>query len=180
MKKKLFLGLCLFVTAASAIAQSPCGDFHKRKCPRSEDDKFVYDAQSKSGLFGSGQTSDLRMIIYKGLDYRISICADDLFGKDVKFKIKDAKTGEVMYDNTTDKMVQEVEFSSENTRSILIQVTVPEVSMAGKDNKGKKPKDAKGDKDKKPAPSSEKLAAADGACVGMLVEHKMSDKTGFQ
>ena len=93
--KKLFFIACLFSLGTTVFAQTPCGDFHKRRCPRSEDDKFVYDAQSKSGLFGSGQTSDLRMIIYKGLDYRISICADDLFGKNVKFKIKDAKTGEV-------------------------------------------------------------------------------------
>lgn len=179
MKKQSLLLFSAFAFAFSAFAQSPCGDFHKKRCQRSDDDKFVYDAQSKSGLFGSGQSSDLRMVIYKGMDYRISICADALFGKDIKFKIKDAKTGEVMYDNTTDKMVQEVEFSSETTRTILIQVTVPEVSAGGGKDKGKKPaKDAKGDKGKKE--SSEKLAAADGACVGMLVEHKVTDKTGFQ
>jgi len=158
-------------------AQSPCGDFHKRRCQRSDDDKFVYDSQSKSGLFGSGQSSDLRMVIYKGMDYRISICADDLFGKDIKFKIKDAKTGEIIYDSSTEKNVQEVEFSSENTRTILVQVTVPDVSISKKDNKAPK----KG-KDGKPAETKEKgkLDAAEGACVGMLVEHKVSDKTGFQ
>ncbi len=154
---------CLLVSnASSLLAQSSvCGQFHRSKClmEGSKDDEreFKYNAQSKSGLFAMGSTSKLRCVVYKGMDYRLTVCAEsDILGDNIQFKIFDAKTNEELFDNTKEENVKQFEFSSSSTRQLIIEVTVPSGETKG----------AKG----KPS---------DAACVGLLIEHKVADRTGF-
>lgn len=155
-------GLCLMLASGNLLAQaSVCGQFHRSKCVMegSKDDQreFKYNAQSKSGLFAQGSTSKLRCVVYKGMDYRLTVCAEtDVLGDNIQFKIFDAKTNEELFDNTKEENVKQFEFSSSTTRQLIIEVTVP--SGETKSAKGK---------------------PADAACVGLLIEHKVSDRTGF-
>jgi hypothetical protein len=143
-----------------AISQSSiCANFHKEHCDAgaSKDDKreFLYNSQSRSGLFSQGSISKLRCVIYKGMDYRLSICCETA-GTQVNFKILDAKTKEELFDNAKNENAQQFEFQSNSTRNLLIEVSVP----AG---------DA----------TQEKGKPMDGACVGLLIEHKISERSGF-
>src|SRR5262245_14156839 len=81
-------------------AESPCNNFHRKACLRSPDDGFAYNGQSKSGLFAKGQQSTVKAVFFKGMDYHISVCTEEK--AQTNFVIKDAKTGEVLYDNSTD------------------------------------------------------------------------------
>ena len=117
---------------------------------------WSYNAQSKSGLFNQGMTSKIRCVIYKGMDYRINVCCETSFGEKLNYKIFDARTNEVLYDNATAEDEPSFEFQSTATRQLIIEVTVP---------KGSAEKD-----DHKPS---------DAACVGLLIEHKVTDKQGF-
>ncbi|HNO71946.1 MAG TPA: hypothetical protein PKO16_09255 [Bacteroidia bacterium] len=133
-----------------------CNQFHQKECLRSPDDGFEYNGQSRSGLFAKGQQSSVRAVFYKGMDYHISVCTEDK--GQASFVIKDARTDEVLYDNSTDGNVQEIQITNENTRNILIQVTIP------------------GD----PASDDQsKTKSQPGMCAGLLIEHRRSDKTGF-
>lgn len=136
-------------------AGNPCGDFHRKACLRSPDDGFTYNGQSKSGLFAKGQQSTIKVVFYRGMDYHISVCGDD--DAQANFIIKDAKTGEVLYDNTTDNNTQEIQISNQNTRNVNIQVSLPG-----------------GGNDKK-----DMVKGQEGICAGLLIEHRRSDKTGF-
>ena len=138
-------------------ASNPCTDFHKKSCLRSPDEGFAYNGQSRSGLFAKGQQSTIKAVFYKGMDYHISVCCEDQSA--ANFTIKDAKTGEVLYDNSTDNNTQEIQITNENTRSVNIQVTLPGST------------DAKGKKDM--------VKGQEGMCAGLLIEHRRSDKTGF-
>ena len=74
MKKILSIFLVTFIVASGFAQTSVCGQYHKKYC-KFEDDKgnaWMYNAQSKSGLFNQGMVSKLRCVIYKGMDYRIS------------------------------------------------------------------------------------------------------------
>lgn len=80
----LSLGLlCHF----SSYAQSECASFHRKNCGDKEGTPMRYDSQSKSAIMAKGQTSEFHMVAYNGLDYRISVCADELIGTEVQFKI---------------------------------------------------------------------------------------------
>lgn len=138
-------------------ASNPCTDFHRKACLRSPDEGFAYNGQSRSGLFSKGQQSSVKAVFYKGMDYHISVCTED--ETQANFVIKDAKTGEVLYDNSTDNNTQEIQISNTNTRSINIQVVLP----GGEGEKGKK----------------DMVKGQEGMCAGILIEHRRSDKTGF-
>lgn len=135
---------------------NPCSDFHKKSCRHSQDAGFTYNGQSKCGLFSKGQQATVKVVFFKGMDYHISVCAEDKV--QANFTIKDAKTGEILYDNSTDNNTQEIQLSNVNTRSVNIMVTLPG--------------DAGGEK-------KDMVKGTDGICAGLLIEHRRSDKTGF-
>ena len=160
MKMKYFLSIVIATAfSTSLFSQSGvCGQFHKKYCVFESDKsgKWQYNAQSKSGLFNQGMVSKLRCVIYKGMDYRISVCCETILGEKVNYKIYDARTNELLFDNKTDNDTQQFEFQSVSTRQLIIEVVVP-----------------------KGATEKDKHKAADAACVGLLIEHKITDKQGF-
>ncbi|MES2132664.1 MAG: hypothetical protein V4506_09955 [Bacteroidota bacterium] len=158
--KKIFITLFLLSAVYSFSQTGVCGSFHRKYCgvdsKKGDSGGWNYNAQSKSGLFNQGMTSKIRCVIYKGMDYRINVCCETTFGDKLNYKIFDAKTNEILYDNATAKNEPLFEFQSTATRQLIIEVTVP---------KGSTEKDAH-----KPS---------DAACVGLLIEHKTTDKQGF-
>jgi hypothetical protein len=135
-----------------------CGNFHKKYCvlEKSKGEKWQYNAQSKSGLFNQGMVSKLRCVIYKGMDYRISVCCETVLGDKVNYKIFDSRTNEMLFDNAAAENTQIFEFQSVSTRQLIIEVVVPQG-----------------------ATEKDKHKASDAACVGLLIEHKITDKQGF-
>lgn len=139
---------------------SICGQFHKKYCKleKEKGEKWEYNSQSRSGLFSQGMSSKIKCVIYKGMDYRLTLCAETALGDNLNFKIYDAKTNELLFDNASAENTQVFEFQSTSTRSIIIEVFVPE-GDAESSNTGLKSKEA--------------------ACVGLLIEHKKTDIQGF-
>jgi hypothetical protein len=146
------------VTLTGAAQSSVCGNFHKKYCKFQETKgaKWEYNAQSKSGLFNQGMVSKIRCVIYKGMDYRISVCCETLIGDKVNYKIFDSKTNELLFDNKTAEDTQIFEFQSVSTRQLVIEVMVPQG-----------------------ATEKDKHKSTDAACVGLLIEHKVTDRQGF-
>ena len=135
-----------------------CSNFHKKYCQLegSRAGNWQYNSQSKSGLFNQGMVSKLRCVIYKGMDYRISVCCETVLGDKVNYKIYDSRTNELLFDNSTAEDTQVFEFQSVSTRQLVIEVVVP-----------------------KGATEKDKHKATDAACVGLLIEHKITDRQGF-
>ncbi len=152
-----FILVTFFATAAFSQA-GVCGQFHKKYCvlERVKGEKWQYNAQSKSGLFNQGMVSKLRCVIYKGMDYRVSVCCETVLGDKVSYKIFDSRTNELLFDNSAAEDTQVFEFQSVSTRQLVIEVVVP----TG-------------------ATEKDKHKAQDAACVGLLIEHKVTDKQGF-
>ena len=89
---------------------------------------YKYNSESRSALFLKGQTSRFPLSIYNGRDYRISICWDFNLGNRLEFKIIDADTDNVLYDNSTDEFASEFEFTVAQSRDVYIQIKVPGTS----------------------------------------------------
>lgn len=71
-----------------AAAQYDCNDYHKFNCQRTGDKRWSINGQSKSASVQVGRETDLNIIIYRGQDYRISICPDTkVLGEEVAFRL---------------------------------------------------------------------------------------------
>jgi hypothetical protein len=160
MKKVFSLFALILLSYLNTNAQTGvCGQFHKKYCVLEDGkrgEKWQYNAQSKSGLFSQGMISKLRCVIYKGMDYKISVCCETVLGDKVNYKIYDARTNELLFDNSSAEDTQIFEFQSISTRQLIIEVVVPQGATEQQAHK-----------------------AQDAACVGLLIEHKVTDKQGF-
>lgn len=158
--KKIFLSLFILSSVMLFSQASVCGQFHRKYCvvetKRGGKSEWLYNAQSKSGLFNQGSTSKIRCVIYKGMDYRINVCCETDMGGKLNYKIFDAKTSELLYDNATAQNEPLFEFQSTASRQLIIEVTVPNG-----------------------ATSADKHKPMEAACVGLLIEHKVTDRQGF-
>lgn len=157
--KNLTIILFLAIASISFSQTSVCGQFHRKFCALGEDEKgatWTYNSQSKSGLFNQGMTSKIRCVIYKGMDYRMSVCCETTISDVLYYKIFDARTSELLFDNESAENTPVFEFQSTSTRQLIIEVTVP-----------------KGNTD------ADKHKPVNAACVGLLIENKVSAKQGF-
>ena len=159
--KKIFLSLFITLNSMLLLSQaSVCGQFHRKYClvetKQKDNGGWLYNAQSKSGLFNQGSSSKIRCVVYKGMDYRINVCCETALGDKLNYKIFDAKTNELLYDNATAQNAPLFEFQSTATRQLIIEVNVPNG-----------------------ATDADKHKPMDAACVGLLIEHKVTERQGF-
>lgn len=165
MKYFLTFIITIVIYTSTYSQTSICGQqFHKKNCSAFDEAKdkskktqvWDYNAQSKSGLFVQGKPSKLKCVMYKGMDYRISICCE-VKSEKIIYKISNARTNELLFDNSKEdpNVDKHFLFSPPSTTSLLIEVIVPKAAEA-KENE----------------PNQE-------TCVGLLIEHKVADKKGF-
>jgi len=175
---KIVLIVALIVPAMS-FGQY-CNHYHDKYCAPSENEMFKLNGQSKSALFGKGQTSELSILVYKKLDYRVSLCVEEGLGSRVGFKIYEVKKvrvektieentvvviekqKELLYDNSKDGYATEIQFTVEKSRRLVVEISIP---SGGGDSSSKK--------------KSKLLKSSEMGCVGILVEHMTTPKTGF-
>lgn len=155
----LLLGLSLNV-----LAQNNCLNFHKQRCQALASSGYVMSNDSRSAMMRKGQTSEFRITIYQGKDYRISVCTDEsALGNTIHMRLVDYDTNEVLYDNKDKNYVKDYEFTVILTRTIKIVIDIPE------------------------DPTQKDLGANTGlisksinqGCVGVLIEEMSTPKTGF-
>ena len=223
INKIVVIALILMVPAIS-FGQY-CNYFHEEYCSKSENRNFKINGQSKSAIFSKGQTSELSILVYKKMDYRVSLCMDENLGSQLGFKIYEMKkvkvekvvehkemeeemgpcgecsgTGELdgedcwdcsgagekstgnekevitketqvvvekqkqmLYDNSEDGYANEIEFSVEKSRRLVIEISIASDGGGGATTKKR----------------SKLMKSSDMGCVGILVEHMMTPRSGF-
>ncbi len=139
-----------------------CIDYHKRNCESSDNNVFKYHTSSRSALFVKGESSEFGLDVFRGKDYRISLCYDEPLGETLILKIKDEE-GKTLYDNRKDGNALDIEFSALDTRRLKIYV-----ELADDDE----------DEDEGDAQELERKPVLTG-CVGVLIEHMNRPKRGF-
>ncbi len=160
---KILLIIACVIGSINVSAQNTCIDFHKKNCNRQNvSSAYRISETSRSAMFLKGQTSEFRLTIYQGKDYRITICNDEVLGENIGMAIIDRETGEPLYNNKDFNYVRDFEFTVLMTREIKIIVSVPDDSGSMKpkgDFRAKQP-DAVG-------------------CLGVLIEEMITPKKGF-
>lgn len=161
---KILLVAVAVMGVTNVFAQNACIDFHKKKCKRQDiSSSYVMSPESRSAMFLKGQTSEFRLTIYQGKDYRITICNDEVLGDNIGMAIIDRETGEPLYNNKDFNYVRDFEFTVLMTREIKIIISVPDDSGGAVKPKGDfRAKDSAG-----------------VGCLGVLIEEMITPKKGF-
>ncbi|MAY84854.1 MAG: hypothetical protein CMP59_12045 [Flavobacteriales bacterium] len=68
-----------------------------------------YDSQSRSALLGKGQKSEFHLVAYNGMDYRITVCAEENLGEEIHFKIYEKQRVLIKPEKAEDLAVYEEE-----------------------------------------------------------------------
>jgi len=203
--RKLFvaIGAMLILSSVSSFGQNDCFQF-VRVCDNAKKEGYFYNGQSKSGAFVTGDTTEVTMIAYKGMDYRISACADEeampgpvqirvvermkrARWKDVTISEKVEKTdaeGNVVYDELENPVMQTV------TRTEKKRVYEMKETVRYDSKKDGGDFSFMSDRTRKlhievivpGAGGGDGLASEEGvmvACVGLLVEHRKGIRMGF-
>jgi len=186
----LILGL---FSAERIVGQSVCTDYHKFNCQRASDKRWSLNGQSKSASVQVGRETELNIIIYRGQDYRISICQDTkILGEDVAFRlvekvrvlrdggsapqpITDAdgkQTGTTQQVQDDDRMFEEIEkVLWDNTEHDMAQ----EVEFSCASTKRIAVRVMAPGATGKPR----RGGALDIGCLGILIEHMVTPELGF-
>ena len=157
---KRFLVIILVLSAGISTVQAQCPEAQSFiKIPK---DKTGYglSSQTKTGNLKSGESYETSFIAQSGIDYRISIKAQnesvavsyEIYELVVVKKVNNGKTSyqkekQVLFSSNDPE--KEIEFSSEGTHKLFVSLTV-----AGGENKTVE-------------------------CIGVLIEQKRSAKIGF-
>jgi hypothetical protein len=159
----------LFTIVLSAFSgnlkSQNCYSYIRENCQSYAELGFQYNSQSKSAVFAKGQTSKLKLVTYRGLDYRIVVCADPIFGDNIEIRLVDVKSGDVLFTNATNGYDKTIEFSNETSKMMFLEVILPggggeETASTSKGGQDFTEKSNKG-------------------CLGVLIEQKKTQKTGF-
>lgn len=123
MKKFLILAITSTIIFTSLNGQN-CRKFHLYgSCMQEPGKQYTMDRQSRSNVIGFGDKLIYNMIFYGERKYKIYFCTSDEFTP-VHYKIKDAFTGGLIYDNKLEKYAETVTFYNDYTRKILIEFEV--------------------------------------------------------
>lgn len=90
-KINIFLVVLSLLVLPNLSKAQYCNYFHTEYCSPSENEMYKPNGQSKSALFSKGQNSELSVVVYKGQDYRISLCMDENLGSQLTFKVYETK-----------------------------------------------------------------------------------------
>lgn len=121
---KSIVVVLFFLVMSDLLAQN-CSDFHLRT--RSDCAEFSYGewniyGQSKSALVELNSKVSLQVIFYGGKDYAISFCSDRKLYP-IHYRLIEAETKKVIFDNEEDNYVTGVKFGVSDTKAIIIEVT---------------------------------------------------------
>ena len=157
-------------------AYAQCGRTHYSCLDQfSKEEKGAFwnlNNQSRSAAFEKGKVYEMSFIAYEGFEYRVSTCTDVESANGVKFelakdvivRVKDGdgnteikRQREVIFDNEDDGMTPFVLFTTDKTTKFFLSVNVPATGSS----------------------EDRKLTNTDNVCVGVLIEHRRTEKLGF-
>ena len=113
----------LLILVSSSFAQD-CIRYHELgDCNMDRQRGFKIYSQSKSVVLSPKDTIDLNIVFYGQKDYIFSFCTHARLYP-VHFQLIDPVTGDVLYDNESDRFIESLGIGFDATKSLTIRVNV--------------------------------------------------------
>lgn len=130
--KQMFLLIILILSSTLIIGQN-CGKFHKNPdCRVKNSNGFKPFGQSRSTVVDAGKTYKYQVILFGGYDYKIGLCTEKDYTP-IHIKILNVEDSTVIYDNSEDEYTETVGLANENTKNVLLEITVMASEMEFRD-----------------------------------------------
>jgi len=169
-------------------------------CDTKRKEGFTKNMQSLSGAFEQGDTSVVQIIVYKNMEYRVSVCSpsNPEFEGKIQFKISEDinrgfwKVNTIEVDSTyEDENFEEVTVKVPRTQRKRVYETIEELRYDNADDEMSQDFVFRSDKTRKlkvkvyiPSSESEEmssgLSGSSYSCIGILIEHQPGVVTGFR
>lgn len=163
MKSKAFIFFLLLTFVAMGNLLSQC-DFLVGAAKKIDFEDYKFNGQENVGYAKIGEPVKLRTVFVGKNDYKLVLVGDSL-NYDFRMKIME-KNGNVLWDNIDYSMAKEVDFTIENTKSLVIEVT-PISKDQGKAGTYSE------------SASSKDFKLAEGTCIGIFIGSRPSYIAGF-
>lgn len=122
----LYLSIALLLIG-TATASAQCGSVIKAGIKKLN--PYTYNNQINSAKLEAGKPAEFHLSFYKGVNYKLLICADAGMGK-VNFRVLDENKNEV-YNSSNDNNADSWAFFSNSTQELVIEITPVEKSSSG-------------------------------------------------
>ena len=125
----LFISLLAFMLTLPVAVNAQCKQFAKNTC-KAGLEPYQHDGNYHAALLIEGEEAELYKTFYSGREYRIGVCgASNL--EAVEFKVLDARTDKVLFDNSLHEYSWKWDFNLESSQQlkILVKVPVPEANI---------------------------------------------------
>ncbi|NOQ71032.1 MAG: hypothetical protein GQ574_03460 [Crocinitomix sp.] len=174
--KKILLVAILFMNLIAVQTYAQCEGTHLlcKKQLSKEDKKAGWNVnkQSESLSVEKGETFEMFVTAYQGLEYRLSVCTDIHGGTPVPFQVaqdmmvnvtdstgntKIEKQRKVIFDNAIETEELYVLFRSNKTEKFYLTIGIPSTGIS----------------------ASKKLKKTDFVCLGVLLEHRKTKKSAL-
>lgn len=124
MKRLSYITAILLLGILSHTDAQNCNKFHLYgSCMQYPGAYYKLDGQSRSNVIGVGDKLVYNVVFYGDRTYKLIFCASDLFTP-VHYILYDAETRDLIYDNKKDDYTETIEMSIEETRRIMIEISV--------------------------------------------------------
>lgn len=115
-----------FVLTICSFGQE-CKDFHKSKdcyvyIP--PDRNFEIYNQAKSTLAEIGKINIYKIILFGKKDFIVGVCAEAKYYRQIRLRIIDSNTKQVLYDNKEFDYIESFGFTIEKTQPLDLEVTI--------------------------------------------------------
>ncbi|HAN19469.1 MAG: hypothetical protein A2X13_02225 [Bacteroidetes bacterium GWC2_33_15] len=126
LKQIVKYSLLIFISlyALNPIHAQMCSGFHKSKaCRHNFPQAFQNYGQSRSAMLEINKTFEYKFVLYGKKDFIFIVCTESNY-EPVHFRILDAETKETIYDNANENYIESIGFTNENTRSVILEITL--------------------------------------------------------
>jgi len=114
----------IFALVFNAPLQAQCKDAVKEGINKL--DPYSFNGQTNIVKVKEGKQADLRLVFYKGYNYKIQINTEQLFAEKVSFKIVDDSNNEIFNSDANGKKLDAFTFHSNSTQELKIIITSTE------------------------------------------------------
>ena len=122
--QKGIIGITLVILFTSASSYHSCIGFYKTyQCRIPEEKNFKQYGMVKSDQVKVAEPYVYQVILYGKKDYKIGVCTENGYAP-VHFRLINAKTKKVIYDNMEDDYVETIGLTIENTSDVILEITV--------------------------------------------------------
>ena len=127
LKALLYSTALVALVAIAPESYAQC-DFNTKHC-NLDLGEFKSNGQFSFAALGPGETAELSLVFYRGLDYKVLVCGNKKL-ETLEFKIISSNE-EILFDNRDHADIQDWDFTMTATQRLRLEVKVPGYAFDG-------------------------------------------------